>query len=65
MLTCTLLYHRDTAAVLDTVVIPDTAVALLGTAVVVPLGMAAADPDLAASRPRLLDPLLAQIPSKC
>ena len=45
-------------------VIPDTAVALLGT-VVVPLGMAAADPDLVASRPRLLGPLLAQIPSEC
>ena len=64
MLTCILLYHRDTAAVLDTVVIPDTAVALLGT-VVAPLGMVVADPDLAASRPRLLDPLLAQIPSEC
>ena len=46
-------------------VIPDTAVALLGTVVVAPLGMAAADPDLAASPPRLLDPLLAQIPSEC
>ena len=46
-------------------VIPDTAEALLGTAVVAPLGMAAAGPDLAASRPRLLDLLLAQIPSEC
>ena len=63
MLTCTLLCHSDTAAALDTVVIPDTAVALLGT-VVDPLGMAAADPDLAVSRLRLLVPLLAQIPSE-